>query len=156
MCRILFLCSVAPIFQFYYMNDWCQHQSFTEDTFGERLRGQDKSYIGNKKEMLLFSSWSSSCTTATSRPSFEKRKIIGKGMMPIRKWMNNTLLLMLRHSFIDGTTPLWPSIPHHIVSQGTSYTYPALMLLRPDTKIIAWNFVNIYLNGGRRRSDLNK
>ena len=31
------------------MNDWCQHQSFTEDTFGERFRGQDKSYIGNKK-----------------------------------------------------------------------------------------------------------
>ena len=68
---------------------------------------------------------------ATSRPNFEKRKIIGKGMMPIRKWMNNTLLLMLRHSFIDGTTPLWPSIPHHLC-QGTSYTYPALMLLRPD------------------------
>ena len=119
------------------------------------LRGQDKSYIGNKKKKCCYFLHDHH-VLATSRPNFEKRKIIGKGMMPIRKWMNNTLLLMLRHSFIDGTTPLWPSIPHHIVSQGTSYTYPALMLLRPDTKIIAWNFVNIYLNGGRRRSDLNK
>ena len=124
MSRILFLCSVAPNKNFYYMNDWCQHQSL------ERAqRSNQILYWKQKKKCCYF--LHDHHVLATSRPNFEKRKIIGKGMMPIRKWMNNTLLLMLRHSFIDGTTPLWPSIPHHLC-QGTSYTYPALMLLRPD------------------------